>query len=861
MVKLTKRNKILLGIFVPLITIAIVLGTVLPLALKNTKNPENRYTKLNIKSIVTHANSDASSADRSQKGGCIFVEPNSVCNLADTTISGFSKKFGGAIYVSENAVVNLDNVQIVSNMAKYGGAIYAEKGAQIYFNSGSVKGNISEIGEAIFIEEDVNIYIERDNVEIQDNLNGNFNAEIDSVILNIIDVDSRDSSLVIHMCSGSLTLDQAYKSLLDIYEETGTNLEFDYENYNGLFLDEQLTMSVEAHGYQNLKQTLPNGKFVLNLYTKRATLDYLSFARSNDELKCYVGLSSTYSGGDIVLPATHNGLPVEFYDGTSLASGETVPEDFAHNQNISSVWIPSNLRIIAGDVFYECSISSINMTDYVDEIGNSAFYGCQNLVDINFYGTRIGIGAFCYNENLKNVNFGERLEYIGDEAFVHCDAIEKLVFPKTLTFIGMYAFRSKLNLKSVYFGVSNEDIPNSLEIQEMAFADCDILEKFFVPARLKQCEKNILENSTQILTCYYQTDSGAVAQGYFSEAQSVIDDDSSKFLDFTIANNQLITYSGNNEIVVIPEGVVKINNGSFIGEGRSNIKKIIFPNSLQVIEQGVFVSCQNLQTIVFGNNLLEIGAECFADCQKLENVSLPSGLQYIGMDAFHECYRLKNIFIPKSVQYIGGGAFTNCGAYWMQDHQAWDTSASLKNFIICFESENHDLASNLDNYENIYYEQPRGSEKGFIMEGKKLIKYIGDEKHVLIPDFVETIGTNCFDGCTNVETIYVGKTVTTICKEAFFGCENLVYVYFSNKLASIQGLIFDKYSNVFEIFLPSNVKLPGCPLSETDLAVDTSLDYEKDKTWAILIPNYGWSLAESFFHWQNTSGYLGFATE
>ena len=51
-----------------------------------------------------------------------------------------------------------------------------------------------------------------------------------------------------------------------------------------------------------------------------------------------------------------------------------------------------------------------------------------------------------------------------------------------------------------------------------------------------------------------------------------------KFGDFFIENKKLVEYTGNSEIVKIPNGVKVIGEEAFAGE--INIKKIVMPNNV-----------------------------------------------------------------------------------------------------------------------------------------------------------------------------------------------------------------------------------------------------------------------------------------
>ena len=99
--------------------------------------------------------------------------------------------------------------------------------------------------------------------------------------------------------------------------------------------------------------------------------------------------------------------------------------------------------------------------------------------------------------------------------------------------------------------------------------------------------------------------------------------------DFIVVHGTLISYIGNTEDVIIPEGVVKIGSGAF----KSN-------NTLRALS-------------FTGNTLKSIESGAFAHCSHLERVMLPEGLVQICDHAFYGCDSLMYIYIPSSTMVIG----------------------------------------------------------------------------------------------------------------------------------------------------------------------------------------------------------------
>lgn len=150
------------------------------------------------------------------------------------------------------------------------------------------------------------------------------------------------------------------------------------------------------------------------------------------------------------------------------------------------------------------------------------------------------------------------------------------------------------------------------------------------------------------------------------------------------------------ERIIIPEGIVKIENGAFYQ--CTSLEKIVLPSSLRIIGSEVkkqpkyswqspeylgvfegcpiksiilpakltelgkrtFAYCKELTTINLPNTLRKISESCFVGCASLGKALLPDNLLEIGERAF-ESSRLSRIDFPTTVRTIGKNAFLSCG--------------------------------------------------------------------------------------------------------------------------------------------------------------------------------------------------------
>ena len=110
------------------------------------------------------------------------------------------------------------------------------------------------------------------------------------------------------------------------------------------------------------------------------------------------------------------------------------------------------------------------------------------------------------------------------------------------------------------------------------------------------------------------------------------------------------------------------------------------------------------------------------------------------------------------------------------------------------------------------------NDSNFIIKGTCLIKYIGNERDVIVPDGITRISGNCFS-MTKIETVTLPETVEDIGHYAFAFCRHLSWINLVNGIRSIGDNAFYGCINLFYIncnstdtttlFLPKNLECLG----------------------------------------------------
>jgi hypothetical protein len=111
--------------------------------------------------------------------------------------------------------------------------------------------------------------------------------------------------------------------------------------------------------------------------------------------------------------------------------------------------------------------------------------------------------------------------------------------------------------------------------------------------------------------------------------------------DFVIEAGVLKAYNGAGGDVVIPDGVIEIEESVF--EECTGLTSVIIPNSVTVIGHFAFGSCPNLTSITIPNSVTGIYKGAFEYCSGLTSLTIGSNVTDIVEAAFYDCSNLTEI--------------------------------------------------------------------------------------------------------------------------------------------------------------------------------------------------------------------------
>ena len=94
-------------------------------------------------------------------------------------------------------------------------------------------------------------------------------------------------------------------------------------------------------------------------------------------------------------------------------------------------------------------------------------------------------------------------------------------------------------------------------------------------------------------------------------------------------------------------------------EGRVQLREVVIPDGVEVIEPSAFAFCENLERVSLPGTLREIGRAAFRACRSLREVDIPAGVRLTGIDAFRDCALLERVVLWGETA-LGANAFRGC---------------------------------------------------------------------------------------------------------------------------------------------------------------------------------------------------------
>lgn len=462
------------------------------------------------------------------------------------------------------------------------------------------------------------------------------------------------------------------------------------------------------------------------------------------------------------------------------------------------------------DAFKDCeNLYSVHVGNNVRVIGRRAFYGCSNL---------------------ESVTLPSSLREIGSYSFRGCKKIKELVIPEGVERICSLAF----NLSKFQMIV----LPSSLkDMDEESFANltCDYLHVNWTSFDNLKIGKDLFRYS------YINEVILIVPKGYISLYEST-----APWSDFLrieeegyVPIEKKWTFDASTGTLYIQgEGKMEFsaNKGTW-DEFKDDIKHVVIEEGIAYMPLGAFRVCKYMETISLPSTLKQIAYAAFGECYNLKELIIPEGVEYIESMAFAYT-KMSKVVIPSSVKTIDAHAFGKAEieslyVNWISlddlDINAYafvtfnmgetvlmvpkgcknlyETTAPWSDFFEIVEEGNVPVKKKwtFDKTTGTLYIQGEG-EMEFCVKDGIWDEFKNDIKHVVIAEGVSTVAPEAFSECITLESISLPSTIKSIGEMAFVNCCKL------QELEIPEGIELLKYASIWgcshlkKLVIPSTVK-------------------------------------------------------
>ena len=479
---------------------------------------------------------------------------------------------------------------------------------------------------------------------------------------------------------------------------------------------------------------------------------------------------------------------------------------FYKNASLTLTSLPK-VKKIGASAFQDCSkLTTLNLGQDLQVVGNDAFNGCSNVTKLTFPDatTTIGARAFQNCSSVTEVTVGKELKTIGASAFLNCKSFTALLLPDEFTTMGESAFEDCIKLTVAKLGKSLTAVP------ARAFKNCIALSEMRVPATAKSIGDEAFYNDYTLAVVSMKEGLETIGERVFYNNRGI--------LEFSIPGT--VTSIGQNSFYGCTntsvmsfedgEGVLTIdtkntrsakidaltNNGSY--QDRKNDYFYDCPIELLYLGRDLkydYSDNSDIYDLVNGNWKQESRASApFVNSTTLEEVQIGPKVTFVYNHLCDDCDKLTSVSFPVGIQTIGGYAFKGC-----------DKLAS----ITFEESSEHSLS----------------------IETAAFKSCVALEE-ITYPGQLSVLGSSAYQGCENLKSVIFNKNeqyqpALSIGDYTFAKCPLITELSFPGRLTSIGSFTFASCISLSNVsFEDSNtaVKLGyGASSLENSLKYDEKL--------------------------------------
>ncbi len=333
---------------------------------------------------------------------------------------------------------------------------------------------------------------------------------------------------------------------------------------------------------------------------------------------------------------------------------------FWNNTSVEEIILPNSLKRLGGDCFYYCTnLKKVNIPSEVWIMGNNPFAGCPKLELTNESPYFVLEDGILYGRDKKDVIYypinKQAKEYvvpstvicIGKHCFFDCDNLERIVIHENVVRFENNPFSgcTKLEVEnhSPYYYFENGVIYNKFKTTIIGCLNGSQIDELRIPETVTSINRNAFWNCKGIKKVVITKNIVRIGYNPFASAENMYLESESP----EIISRDGILYD-------------KTMTNLLCATNRAVGKSYRVPDSVTIINRGVFSGCKDLEEIDF-NGVTYIDKSSFTNCTSLKEVYIPDSVTYIGEWVFSYCTGMEKISIHKKT-FVDKNAFNECPA-------------------------------------------------------------------------------------------------------------------------------------------------------------------------------------------------------
>ena len=352
-------------------------------------------------------------------------------------------------------------------------------------------------------------------------------------------------------------------------------------------------------------------------------------------------------------------------------------------------------------------------------------------------------------------------------AFDECASLKEIVVPKGVTELPSGCFAGCKSLAKV-------NLPNGLKkIGFQAFMDCENLSEINVPASVRGIGEKAFKGCKALKDITISRSTTGIGWGVFRECENLT--------IHTPAGSKMYTYAKTEKIRI--EEMIESSDEEVVPKSKPKKapRKEIVPSCWKLqdgwLERYTGKDRELIIPAEIGSKMVKgLGGSLFEDNKLLEKVVISEGIEQIYDNVFRGCTSLSEISFPKSLNDVGNN-------YSMNGYPSGDTP-----------------------FHGTPWEKNAGE---MIIAGTVLVRYLGKEETIEIPEGVRVIGELAFVKNKNIKSVHLPSTVEVIRRAAFEGCNHLEEILLPEGVTTIEGGAFSECKRLKEVVLPESLKSFG----------------------------------------------------